>query len=140
MSSRSGQCGRPWASDWVDPLTPGIKGIGIWGIRSSGAGRSGPGRSVRECKLLGRDPVPGGDQVIDLAGAVARTTHVEADLRGLDAADIFDAAVLLHVWDGRFDGALPCAGRADGHRSGHLSNELARGQRVIGGSWLRRPD
>src|SRR5690606_16309213 len=72
-------------------------------------------RSVRECKLLGRDPVPGRDQVIDLARAGTRTTNVEADLRGLDAADIFDAAVLLHVWDFGGDGALPCAGRTDGH-------------------------
>src|SRR5690606_5981002 len=93
-----------------------------------------------ECKLFGRDAVPGGDQVIDLAGAVAGATNVEADLRGLDAADIFDAAVLLHVGDLGFDGALAGARRADSHRSGHLSNELAWGQRVIGGSRLRRPD
>src|SRR5690606_29775792 len=76
-------------------------------------------RSVRECKLLGRDAFPGGDQVIDLAGAVAGATNVEADLRRLDAADIFDAAVLLHVGDGRLDGAAAFTGRTGLH--GHAA-------------------
>src|SRR5690606_5175683 len=76
-------------------------------------------RSVRECKLLGRDAFPCGDQVIDLAGAGARATNVDADLRRLDAADIFDAAVLLHVGDGRLDGAATFTGRTGLH--GHAA-------------------
>src|SRR5690606_32241896 len=49
----------------------------------------------------------------------------EADLRRLDAADIFDAAVLLHVGDLGFDGALPCAGRTDGHLCGPFGGGVA---------------